>query len=484
MSNIGYRVKRVGLGVAVLWGILGFVLLLPATVWAGGHTVKVPPPNGVDDTANIQGALNKCVAYGPGCTVQLAAGTYFTKQVVVYNFQGTFKGTGIDSTTIEALPNLPVNWPDQFVASCQPNLTTCLWPSLFEFVEGNISVSDLTIKATAIPPAQPSLYDGLIATELYEVLGFTGQNPTDVSVERIRMVGLPCTASTCLTGYTADNGVHYSGDLARSSAPFDWYLLSGSLTVQSSLFDGLYVAVSQDAFSTSSHVTIGGSPSAGNHLENNCGGLDIEASEKSVVEISYNESSGTCAGMWVTTSWTPFVPSSPSQYLIHDNTFIGTAQYADGMFLYDEVTNPFIQAAVWNNTAEVQANLSEGIGVYYTKGTAVWNNSVTGSDGTDGIGLWSTTLDAVANNNVSGFTVDSTSGLAQIYLDPSTTNDLVVCAERSDTVLNQGTNNAIIGCQQSTASADSAEDARSAARGASDTRRSLPRKKVLMQGKH
>src|ERR1035437_6672068 len=96
--------------------------LAPAVAWASGHTVKVPPPNGVDDTANIQGALNKCVAYGPHCTLKLAAGKYLTKQVVVYNFQGNFKGMGIDSTTIEALPNLPVNWPDQFVASCQPNL--------------------------------------------------------------------------------------------------------------------------------------------------------------------------------------------------------------------------------------------------------------------------------------------------------------------------------------------------------------------------
>jgi len=129
------------------------------------------------------------------------------------------------------------------------------------------------------------------------------------------------------------------------------------------------------------------------------------------------------------------------------------------MYLYDNTTNPWIQAAVWNNTVRVRDILSEGIGVYYTKGTAVWNNSVTGSDGLDGIGLWSTTLDAVANNNVSGFTVDSTSGLSQIYLDPSTTNDLVVCAERSDTVLNQGTNNAIIGCQQSTASAEDASRA-------------------------
>jgi hypothetical protein len=141
----------------------------------------------------------------------------------------------------------------------------------------------------------------------------------------------------------------------------------------------------------------------------------------------------------------PFVPSSPSRYSIHDNTFIGTEENADGMYLYDEVP-PYIQAAVWNNTMEVQSNLSEGFGIYNTKGTAAWNNTVTGSNGYDGIGLWSTTLDTVINNNVSGFSVDSTVGLAQIYLDPFTTQDLVVCAERTNTVLNQGTNNIVIGC--------------------------------------
>jgi hypothetical protein len=386
---------------------------------------------------------------------------------------------GIDSTTIEALPNLPVT--NLTVTSCQPNLTDCIWPGLFEFVDGNISVSDLSIKITAVPATLPwtDEVDTATHTMLYDVLGFMGQHPTDVTIDRIRMEGQPSALSTDF-GYNVTNGVHYSGEFPRSSARFDYYFLSGSFTVQSSFFNNLFVAVSQDAFSTSSRITIGGSPSAGNHVENTCGGLDMEASENSVFEISYNESSGTCAGMWVVPTWVPFVPSSPSRYLIHDNKFTGTGQYADGFYFQDDAANPWIQAAAWNNTVEVQSFPSEGIGVYYTKGTAVWNNSVTGSDGTDGIGLWSTSFDAVANNNVSGFTVDSTSGLAQIYLDPSTTNDLVVCAERSDTVLNQGTNNAIIGCQQSTASAASAEDARSAARAASATRRSLPRKKPLM----
>jgi hypothetical protein len=455
MSYMNCRVKRVGLRFALLWGILGLIMLMPATVWAGGHTVKVPPPNGVDDTANIQGALNKCVAYGPHCTLKLAAGKYLTKQVVVYNFQGNFKGMGIDSTTIEALPNLPVT--NLTVTSCQPNLTNCIWPGLFEFVDGNISVSDLSIKITAVPATLPWTDEDDTATHtmLYDVLGFMGQHPTDVTIDRIRMEGQPSALSTDW-GYNVTNGVHYSGELPRSSARFDYYFLSGSFTVQSSFFNNLFVAVSQDAFSTSSRITIGGSPSAGNHVENTCGGLDMEASENSVFEISYNESSGTCAGMWVVPTWVPFVPSSPSWYFIDDNKFIGTGQNADGMYLLDDVTNPWIQAAVWNNTVRVKDILSEGMGAYNTKNTAIWNNTVTGTDGYDGIGLWSSTLSTVTGNHVGGFTVDGTVGLAQIYLDPATSYDLVVCSNSKNTVLDQGTMNKVIGCQQSTAPAEAA----------------------------
>ena len=314
-------------------------------------------------------------------------------------------------------------------------------------MDGNISVSDLSIEITAVPATQPwtDEVDTDTHTMLYDVLGFMGRHPTDVTIDRIRMEGQPSSLSTDF-GYNVTNGVHYSGELPRSSARFDYYFLSGSFTVQSSFFNNLFVAVSQDGYSTSSQITIGGSPSAGNQIENTCGGLDIEASEKSAFEISYNESSGTCAGMWVVPTWVPFFPSSPSWYSIHDNKFIGTAQNADGMYLYDEVP-PYIQAAVWNNTMEVQSNLSEGFGIYNTKGTAAWNNTVTGSDGYDGIGLWNSSQDTVIGNNVSGFTVDPT-GYAQIYLDPYTTYDFVLCSNPSNTVLNQGTNNVVIGCQQ------------------------------------
>ena len=460
MPDMNCRVKRVGLRGAFLWGILGLIMLLPATVWAGGHTVKVQPPNGVDDTAKIQGALNACVGYGPGCAVQLSAGTYLTKQLVAYNFRGTFKGMGQDRTTIEALPNLHVDMepvggvPESLY---QPNTTTCRWPSLILFVDGDIHVSDLSIFITAPPGTATTtwLFGGSPFNGLYDALSFMGQHVT-ACIDRIHMEGLPDPTNSF--GFNVVNALHFTGEFPRSLTPWDWYFLSGSLTVRNSSFSSATVGISQDGFVKSSRITIGGSPSAGNHLEKGYGGVDIEASENSVFEISYNESSGSGAGMWVV-PWQPvFVPASPSRYFIHDNKFTGTGQYADGFYFLDDAANPWIQAAAWNNTVELQDTLSEGIGVYNTKGTVIWNNSVTGSDGRDGIGLWNSTLDTVIGNNVSGFTVDST-GLAQIYLDPSTTRDLVVCAERSDTVLNQGNDNIVIGCQQSTASAGAASSA-------------------------
>jgi len=395
--------------------ILGILLCLVLTSavssWGGSnYAVYVSAPNGTDDTAALRAALNTCVQQHPtGCTVQLAAGTYQTQQLVTYNFHGTFKGMGTDRTTIEALPSLPVGYPGpDGEGQCVPNTTTCLWPSLIMFVDGNINVSDLTLKATAVPATQPWPILGSSVTMLLEVLGFRGQHPMNVCIDRIRMEGQPDDSPTDW-GFNVMNGAHFTGEFPRSSVLHDYYFLSGSFTVRNSYFKGFVAGISQDGFVTSSHITIGGSPSAGNHFENNYVGTDIEASENSVIELSYNESSSGStygAAMWVV-PWLPnFVPSSPSRYLIHDNKCFTTQQYADGIYLFDDVTNPWIQAAVWNNTVELQNTLSEGIGVYNTKATATWGNTVTGTDGYDAVGLWSSTLSTVMGNNVSGFTPD------------------------------------------------------------------------------
>lgn len=208
--------------------LLGVVLTVSARAKAGESVVNVVPPNGKDDTANIQAALDGCVAKGPSCTVQLQAGHYFTKQLVEYNFQGTFKGMGIGTTTVEALHPLFVNIPDISLGECTPDTTTCLWPTLIMFVDGDIHVSDLSIRITAPPGTATTgwLFAGTLFTDLIDALRFTGQYPTNAAVDRISVEGLPDNSPTSF-GFNLVNGVFFAGEFPRSSAPFDYYFLSG-----------------------------------------------------------------------------------------------------------------------------------------------------------------------------------------------------------------------------------------------------------------
>jgi hypothetical protein len=442
--------KRITIPLLIL-----FTSLTAVTAWAGSRIVYVPPPNGTDDTTNIQAALDTCVAYGKNCTVQLAAGVYLTRQLVAYNFQGTFKGMGKDITVIQALPYLPVTL--DFLAPCLPNSTTCLWPTLMIFVDGNISISDLAVHMYASEGTATAPWPRFGSTYIDTGIRLMGQySTTNVQIDRVEMEGSP--DSTSGFGFNVNNGIMYTGELSGSSAnPTEvpcgaaggFYFVSGSYTVRNSSFKTMGDGVSQDGCVRSSQVTIGGSPSTGNTFENHNTGIDLESAENSNFEVSYNVASGIGYSMWVV-PWfdSVFVPSKPSRYLIHDNTFFTTQPYATGILLYNDTPdNLWIDAVIWNNNIQLQDSASDGIDAVNTKGTMILKDTVTGS-GWDAIGLYGSTSSGLMSNNVSGFAPDpSTGSTAQIYLDPSTTHDLVVCAERSDTVLNQGTNNTIIGCQ-------------------------------------
>jgi Periplasmic copper-binding protein (NosD) len=449
-----------------------FLSLIPTAAAAIGSTVWVPPPNGTDDTANIQAALDACVAKGPGCTVQLQVGKYLTRQLVAYNFRGKFRGLGRDQTTIEALPNLVVTVRDPVVyGECLPDTTTCLWPSLIIFVDGDIHVSDLSLHITASPGTATTGWTvfGLEISSLLDGLRFMGQHPTDVSIDRISIEGLPDNSPNSFgiavglgVGFNVVNEIIYTGELPRSSAVFDYYFLTGSLTVRNSSFKMAIDGVSTDGFRRNNVVTIGGSRSAGNFFEDVYVGIDMETSESSTFDISYNQSSGLSYGMWVV-PWQPvFVPATPSHYVIHDNKFTTTGPQAKGIFLQDNPVEPWIHATIYNNTiGPTQNSLLDGIGANNTQNATIWNNTISGT-AVDAIGLHGTSFSTVVRNKVGDLTLDPTYGLAQIYLDPTSSLNLLVCSSRDDTLIDKGTMNEVIGCEESTGSAQAAPAASTA----------------------
>lgn len=71
--------------------LVSILVLLNSGSRVASNVIK---PNGTDDTAGIQAALDSCVGAGPGCTVQLAAGTFHVSQIAVTGFHGSLVGTG------------------------------------------------------------------------------------------------------------------------------------------------------------------------------------------------------------------------------------------------------------------------------------------------------------------------------------------------------------------------------------------------------
>lgn len=174
---------------------MGWVGFLPPVSAAPGGFVTYSAatntftvlPNSVDDTANIQTAFDSCAATGAECTVELSGGVFHTAQVVVYDFQGTFRGMGQYQTTVEALPDLPVG---EFVT--RPPSAENPWPSLFTFFDGTYMITDITFtEPWATPLHEWNVCEGCYpTTALFAVISVTGLHANAI-VDHVTMVGAP-----------------------------------------------------------------------------------------------------------------------------------------------------------------------------------------------------------------------------------------------------------------------------------------------------
>jgi len=228
------------------------------------HVVK---PDGVNDTSDIQNALNLCVGVGPHCTVQLIAGTYYiTSQITVYGFQGNFVGAGQGLTTISvpsgtSLPSPTVNSAAAPYWTVNPGASNP-WPSLFTFVGGTFSISGMTITdpnydAVGSPstPSSPRWYNwcgmtctGSFYNSLFAAIYITGGIPqqprASAIVDHVSVVGAPGDAEGPNTA-NMWNGILYGGAFVQPAQNVpggnfaDLILLPGTLSVTNGVFEGL-----------------------------------------------------------------------------------------------------------------------------------------------------------------------------------------------------------------------------------------------------
>lgn len=230
----------------------------PAYVGLNGNTIRVSP-TGVDDTANIQCAFDWAIDRGPGMTVRLAPGTFHTAQIYVYDFHGSFRGSGADKTLIVNLPNLyvtPVNGYFNLPSADNPLAI------LFSFVNGRFEIADLAIYMDD--------HDGNMTTGTtisgdwgsftyynFDAAIYITGTQADARVTRIMVEGEPIENPDDLQ-FTANDAVIYANVFAQDSPP----PLSGSFRVTNSTFKttgaGTSVGNVKDASILISHNTFEG----------------------------------------------------------------------------------------------------------------------------------------------------------------------------------------------------------------------------------
>ncbi len=261
--------------IVLVLAALGLLLVVPAAALASPKTFYVHPSGG-NDTANIQAAFNAAVKAGPGSTVQLSAGHFYTNTIFVQNFNGTFKGAGQGVTFIDTLRGI-----DPSAASLGPvtldnsGNQVAPWPSLYGFVGGSVCVSGMTAAITDPTPGQGWNDYGTPTTALGTVFqvtsersatfsrvtfhdgsgDFDGFNVTsDISVtgrQQLNADGLPTNLGTTGGSVTitacslvGENGLFCSG------------LTHGSPTVSGNVFESAVCFYGWDA--SDSQITVSG----------------------------------------------------------------------------------------------------------------------------------------------------------------------------------------------------------------------------------
>ena len=419
---------------------------ISVSAYPANFTVNVAAPSGGDDTAAVQLALDQCVAPHPeGCTVQLAAGTYKTQQLFAKDFHGTFKGKGMDVTIIQALP-LTVNQDHPY--GLQPPNVSNPYPYLVIFLEGDIVVSEMTLKALDPIPVPGGYYEatGNPANYIFALLGFMGESPMNVVVDRVGFEGINEVSTFSWNVVTGPSFEAYPYTIPNQ--------LPGTFRVSSSRSINNLLGIGFNAI-RDAHITIGGSPKAGNVIANcSAGGFFSDLSNSSVV-YSHNNASVIGPTAWAGfLAWQGFFTNveMPTSFLIDHNSFTASGSYEAGIAILDFVDFLFgggkkADVVISNNEIVIEPSENgpayAGMQIVATVGTVISNNRITGS-GILGISIEGATQCMVKGNNVNGLTADWVPIALWTTVGP-TTDSTVVGSGKKTNVYDEGINNTLVG---------------------------------------
>jgi hypothetical protein len=410
-----------------------------------GTVFTVSPSADLKDSYSIQKAFNDAVAAGPGSTVQLTAGTfYLDERIEVEGFVGSFKGAGKEKTIITTPPDQPVDF----------SLPDADFESLIKFRHGNINVSDFTVNISNPNPCTgvDPFYNGGFPS----VFSFTGnsvkERPTTdqaicFTLNNLKLIGL---------NYTDDAGSHYNIYCGINHAwdgyvSEDYYELKSNYKITNCDFESIQICLFSSYMGTGN---IGGdNQTSGNKFEDAEYGVTFYDCSNAITCISNNSFKKMIwGGIQLVQGWLSH-PAVISKFLIRNN-YIEITKFGDGMTFMDyETKNGFgkkMDIDVTNNQIYLNNTIDGGIDGIYAKDVRVTNNKIWGN-GIAGIYSQTWPYDDPQGDNMSGWFIKGNNvqgvnaEVAPIWLTSSSHDNIVIGGSLKTTVLDEGTNNILIG---------------------------------------
>ena len=421
---------------------IGLLALLAAPALASAQTFVVHPSHG-NDTKAIQAAFNAAVKAGPGSTVQLSAGHFYTNTIFVSNFRGTFKGAGEGKTTIDCLRGLDPSLPGVTLMPGQ-NFTF-----LLGFDGGDVRVSDMSFDVTAFFPVDEQSNGGRDYLEV-DVL-VTGNASS--AFDRVAFEA----GSGSDSGLNTDEGLIITGvgPNDANGNPLTYNPINGVESVRDCAFNPV-IGVQANGL-THGALTISGSVF-------DCGflGCLLDDSSASQITVSHNQmqnSSGECVVLYQGWQAADFgdaslLPPLPApHFLICDNHLLASGS-ASAFFAEDDSllygARNRLRATVAGNKLDLDTT-TVGIGEFATRDFCVFDNRISGSAltgmylGDDYGGPDGTTLYPVSDWKIIANDLHSLStSMASIVLGNGSSHCLVVGGPPPTTVLDEGTGNILI----------------------------------------
>ncbi|MHA2242366.1 MAG: hypothetical protein ACXACE_12230 [Candidatus Thorarchaeota archaeon] len=417
--------------------IVASLLLAGSAVMARPHNgvFTVAPSgdvSGVEDTTNIQQALDDANSAGGGSTVLLEEGDYYLCETIVgVNFDGTFKGAGAGLTVLHSVENFPAQDTGN-LGFANPRMMMFYQDEYSTSTAENpykIKLRDFSLKVDQPTEEWFGLFRAMNVLDIYGKVD--GQWTEDVSyfdatVKNVEFLG-DAGDEYGYFGLSIQNALLIQGEW---DVDFVNERISGEYVVEGCHFQ--YSVGSSVMFGSfgDSHIRI-----VRNTYQDTMIGPELYDLDNSRAEVAFNEVTGVgwfgayvCNGLYATSL-------EPSRVLIHHN-YIECASGGTGIWLEDYLAVPgeVEGVSVFAHHNEIVLNDP------YSWGIFGYGATISGS-GEAGIvtGIWGDDVDGwkLVLNDLSDFDAD----VADIWLGQGTSHCWLIHRGPIDSVFDEGTDN-------------------------------------------